>query len=142
MSAGYYICYLGLSRLLIVLIPRRERYGFVLPTLIHVLVLLAGSALPFVLESWVHRFGPFNYSATQITNWLWTLEECIDTGVTDPFVPIGVGLATGVILLINMMVVRSEIEAVRVEAPERVKLEDQQLRGDKPPVVRDPLAEV
>ena len=139
---AYFVAYLGLSRLIIVAIPGRERYGLLLPTLIHFLVALAGSALPFVYESWRRRYGVFDYSVMQATNWLWTIEECLDNGISDPQVPLVVFPAAIIILLINLVLVRSEVEAVRVAVPTRVQADDLARQPIEPIRVVDPLADV
>ena len=35
---GYYVTYIGLSRLVVLMIPGRDRYGLPLPTLINLVI--------------------------------------------------------------------------------------------------------
>jgi hypothetical protein len=126
---GYYIAYIGFSRLIVLLIPRRERFGLLLPVLINLLILLMGSALPFIFESWRRNYIDVRYTAVQATNWMWTLLETLDHGLGQPVVIVLVCLAAMLILVLNLMAVRVEIESVRVETPERVKQDDQLRSG-------------
>ncbi len=122
---GYYIAYVGLSRLLVLLIPGRDRYGLPLPTLINVTLLALGCAVPFFFESWRQGFVRIEYSAYQATNWMWTLTDLLDSRSADPLVITVVALGALAILVINLMLARGEIESVRMEAPDRVKLDDE-----------------
>jgi hypothetical protein len=130
--AGYYTAYLGISRLLVLLVPHRERYGLALPVLINLTLLLLGCALPFFYELARNRYLTVNYTPLQASNWLWTFEETINDGTADPTV-ISLVLGTAaLVLVINLVRVRAEIESVRLEAPVRVKLDDEALsRQDK-----------
>jgi hypothetical protein len=121
--AGYFVAYLGFSRLIVLLVPRRERFGLLLPALINVLIPLAGCALPFVYEAWRRNYS-VKYSLAQVTNWMWTLEETLDNGPTDARVMVLVPLAAAAMLVVNLMLVRGEIEAVRMATPERVMLDE------------------
>ena len=120
---GYYVAYLGFGRLIVLTIPRREQFGFLLPALLYVLITLAGAAIPFFLQAWYVRFRDFDYSAWQVTNWLWTLAEALDRGNVDPLVLVMIGVAAALVFLVNLMLTVREIEATRVETPMRVKEE-------------------
>jgi ABC-type transport system involved in cytochrome c biogenesis permease component len=122
---SYYVIYLGATRLVIILVKHRERFGLVLPTLLHLLALLAGAALPFVYESWRNRFNVFTYSRLQSINWFWTLEEAVEGNITDLSIVIGLGIVAVLVLAANLIVIRREVEATRVAAPKRV-LDDEQ----------------
>jgi hypothetical protein len=89
--------------------------------LLQILVLLAGSALPFVYEAWSSDFRRFDFSFLQVTNWVWALGLTMDR--RPPALPYVVLISSfaGIILLLNLFVVRREVHAVRrVRTPERV----------------------
>jgi hypothetical protein len=138
--SAYYVAYLGVARMLIVAIPQRDRYGLLLPTLIHVLILLAGSAIPFIFEGWRRNYNSFAYSIRQATNWVWTLAECANRGINDPAVMLVVLSGALAILLANLVLLRGEIEVVRVEAPERVRMDDLAEQPIPETVFVDPLS--
>ena len=120
---AYFVAYLGFGRIVILMIPNRAQYGFLLPSLFHILVMLAGAALPFFLQAWYTRFQQFNYSAWQSPNWFWTLAEAFGRGRVDPLVLFNVCAAACVIFVVNLMLAVREVEATRVDAPDRVKEE-------------------
>jgi hypothetical protein len=118
---AYYVAYLGFGRLIVLSIPRREQYGFLLPALLYVLITAAGAAIPFFLQAWYVRFRAFDYTPWQATNWMWTLAESLDRGNVDPFVIVAVGVSAAVIFVVNLMLTVREVEATRLETPMRVK---------------------
>ena len=120
---GYYVAYLGFGRLLVLTIPSREQFGFLLPALLYILIALAGCAIPYFLQAWYVRFRDFDYSAWQVTNWMWTLAEALDRGNVDPLVLALVGVSATVMFLVNLMLTVREIEATRIETPMRVQEE-------------------
>lgn len=120
---GYTVAYLGVGRLVILMIPRRERYGLLLPFLVHILIALAGCALPYFWESWRQGFTVISYSAWQTTNWLWTLARGLDGNNFDPVVELIVYVSAAMIFLLNLLLAHGEIEAVRQETPQRVQQE-------------------
>ena len=121
---AYVVAYLGLTRLIIVLIPNRSQYGLVLPVLLHVLMALVGCAVPFFLQSWRQKFQIGDYSTLQASNWLWTLEETFDDGMIYPEVIVAVCAVAAGIFFVNILLATREIEAVRLDAPQRVMEDD------------------
>ena len=120
---GYYVAYLGFGRLLVLTIPSREQFGFLLPAMLYLLITLAGAAIPFFLQAWSVRFREFEYTPWQATNWMWTLNETLDHGNYDPLVIALVVVSATVIFLVNLMLTVREVEATRIETPMRVKEE-------------------
>lgn len=138
--AAYYVIYLGVTRLFIVAIRGRERFGLVLPTLLHLLLLLGGAALPFVFEGWLNRFNQFPYSRLQTFNWYWTLLEIIEQRFVDSTALAIITVTAVLVLAVNLIVIRREVEATRIETPKRVEEEDRPAPTGPVPVI-DPLAE-
>jgi hypothetical protein len=129
---GYYTAYLGIARLLLLMVRQRERFGLALPVLINLILLLAGCAIPFIYEVARNRWMAANYTPLQAPNWFWTFEQTFDNATADPTVLVLVLGTAAVVLIINLIRTRTEIESVRMDAPERVKLDDEALsRQDK-----------
>jgi hypothetical protein len=132
LAAGYFTAYLGLSRLVLLLVPQRDRFGLPLPMLINLVILLLGCAVPFVYELSRNRYLDANYTILQAPNWYWTLFETLDNGLDSAAVVVLVVTAAAVVFATNLVRIRTEITSVRMEAPERVKLDDQAMsRQDK-----------
>jgi ABC-type transport system involved in multi-copper enzyme maturation permease subunit len=130
---GYVALYLGVGRLLVLLLRRYLVFGLVLPFLVHVLLALFGAALPVFLQAWIMGFANFDsYTELQASNWFWTLIEAADGNIlATPAVPllvIGGGLG---MVLIHLVLVAREVEQVRQEEPERVKRDQQELHPEK-----------
>ncbi len=124
LTLGYLVAYLGVGRLLILLIPRREQYGLLLPFLIQVLLAVGGCAVPFFIASAQRGSRWMAYSPLQTPNWLWTLTEGLDRSNFDPFVEALVYLSAFGIFLLNLALTSDEIETVRTAAPTRVLEEE------------------
>lgn len=140
-----YLCYatiyMGITRLIISVIPNRERFGFTLPVLIHLLILLAVAALPFTIESYRNNYRGFDYGPAQVSNWAWTLAEILDDGPIDPAIILMLGAAAAAVFLLNVLLLRTEVQTVRIAAPARVQEDDRELQPQvEPRVPIDPLA--
>ncbi len=120
----YSVAYLGFGRLLILMIPHRERYGLVLPTLIHLLIVLVGAVTPLFLTAWLGGFRRIAYSPWQSTNWAWTLAESLQGRAVGPLVIVLVGGAALLIFVVNLSLTVREVEAVRQPVPQRVREEE------------------
>ncbi|MCA9216733.1 MAG: hypothetical protein KDB27_26875 [Planctomycetales bacterium] len=121
LSVGYFIFYLGLSRLVLIMVPHREQYGPALPFLLHIMIPFLGVAIPFVIQGITQRMIGSQYSYLQVTNWMWTLVQSADHGLPVDFVPGIVGSAAALVFVINLISATREIEAVRLDTPDRVK---------------------
>ena len=126
---AYFVIYLGIGRLLIQLIRTRMKFGFFLPIMVHVLVLLMGCAFPLFLDMWVNGYQTLAYSELQAPNFIWTLGEVVDwsNGLTKAPLVTPVVITTAVfVFFFNLLFVASEIRQDHVVAPERV-LEEENL---------------
>jgi len=132
LTCAYVAAYLGVGRLLVLLIRRYLYFGLLLPFLAHILLALFGAALPTFLQAWWLGFSNFDdYTALQVINWFWTLIEAGDGDITaTPAVPILVLVGSAVIFLVNLILATREIEEVRQEAPERVRQDDLELHPE------------
>ena len=75
MSCCYVILYLGLVRLLIMLVRRAAPCGLFLGLLLHAAALLLGVAAPLIVQWMV--LGERGYTTLQATNPFWTLVETV-----------------------------------------------------------------
>jgi len=135
----YATIYLGLGRLAILGLRRLSDFGLAAAVMIHVLVMTAGCAVPYFIGFWHNEFRSVRYSQLQTSNWLWTLSEASDKAWSIPF-KIGIPEFTGtivvpmvtvvgffalVVLGINFAVAAREIEATRLETPDRIRLDSE-----------------
>ena len=144
---GYCAAYVGLTRLVHLLVRRYFYVGLMFSLLVLILFLVLGAAGPFVLEAMVHQDVEFDYSPLQTSNWLWTSVEMVDDSlmtsrVPSPVLPL---VSEGVVIVmlvggaglfffaINVILALREVEAVRQETPQRVKDDDQQLKLEDAP---------
>ncbi len=139
---GYVVFYLGIGRLLVLLLRRYLYFGLLLPFLLHLLLAIFGAGLPVFLQAWIMGFANFDtYTELQATNWFWTLLEAADGNImSTPAVPLlVVGGALGMVL-IHLVLVAREVEQVRQEEPERVKRDQQELHPEKHPPEKKPTS--
>lgn len=139
---GYVAAYLGVGRLIALWLRRHLYFGLLLPVLIHVLLLALGAGLPLLLQAWLFGFAEFeDYSALQVTNWVWTLIETADGNIlADPAVPILVVSAGLVVFCVNLLAGREEVEQVREAVPARVIEDDLMLHPERVPKARKPAS--
>ncbi|HTN78016.1 MAG TPA: hypothetical protein VL096_22350 [Pirellulaceae bacterium] len=122
---AYAICYLGISRLMIILARQVASVGLVFSLLINIFFLVAGAVVPYVFQYWLFNYRNEGYTPLQITNWIWSLAEAIDGDLTDhPIVLVGLFSSAFVIFFGNLILAAREIAQVRTAAPQRV-LEDE-----------------
>ncbi len=124
---AYFVIYLGIGRLLILLIRTRYRVGLHFPVLIHVLVLAMGCGVPMFLDMWINGYQSLDYTPLQAPNWYWTLQEVLDFGSrlrTYAGVPVLVVCTALLVFLLNLIFVVGEVRQLRVESPARVREDD------------------
>lgn len=123
---AYVALYLGVGRMIVLLLRRYLEFGLLLPLLVNVLLVGLGAALPTFLQAWVMGFANFDvYTDLQVTNWMWTLMEVADKGILPtPIVPIVVTSAAAGVFLINLLLAGREVAQVREAVPERVRRDE------------------
>ncbi|MCO6455990.1 MAG: hypothetical protein J5I93_11890 [Pirellulaceae bacterium] len=130
MATAYLVAYLGVVRLLLLLIRRVQHAGIALSLLLLIILLLAGAGAPFFLDLAFNEFRDSTYTVWQSTNWVRVLYECLDDNLLqEPLVPVVVLVAAGGILLLNLILAAREVEQVRQETPERVREDEQERRA-------------
>jgi hypothetical protein len=110
--------------------------NMVASVLIHVLVLLAGSGIPTVIQLMSVEMRYVDYTLVQITNPFWSLHHLADGGIPQygMVLILIVPAAAICMLLFNMRSVVRELQAVRIAAPARV-LEDEAALHPAPPML-------
>jgi ABC-type transport system involved in multi-copper enzyme maturation permease subunit len=130
-SCCYVIIYLGLVRLLIMLVRRAAPCGLFLGLLLHAAVLLLGVAAPLMAQWMV--LGERGYTPLQVTNPFWTLVEALEGRILSyglqgfpslPAVPTVLLLAAALVLLANTVAAAGEVRVVREPTPERIRADD------------------
>lgn len=133
---AYVTAYLGVGLLLIRLLHRFGQVVMFLGVLIQVLLVVAGCAVPAVLQTMSPSYYYSGYSLLHVTNPFWTLMHVGG----DPTLPVETSLlvvvvpfAALVIFLLNLPGVVREVRHVRVAKPERVAAEEVELAAIKKP---------
>lgn len=121
---SYVTIYLGLGRLLILLLRKVSGFGLAAAMMIHTLLITTGCIVPYFFGYWVNEFRSIEYSELQMSNWIWTLEQAgRGKGMSwlVMFPVCGFGL---VVLAVNLILAGREVEATRMDAPDRVQLDE------------------
>ena len=125
MLVAYAAAYLGIGRLVILLLRRFVPTGLLLSILINSLLVLVGAASPVLFQAWLDGYGRLRYSSLQFSNWAWTLVEAADGDIwVYPTVVATVLLGAGGIFLLNLAFTVAEVEHVRAAVPQRVLSDD------------------
>ena len=121
LCASYLTIYVGIGRLLVLLVRQRVATGLVVPLLINVVLAMLGVFVPLVASGWLHGFSSLDYDELQMTNWAWTVTEALEDSIwATPAVPLVVYAAAAVVLAVNLFVAMREVEQVRLATPQRV----------------------
>ncbi|MFC1596943.1 ABC transporter permease [Planctomycetota bacterium] len=134
---AYVTAYLGIGLLVIRMLHRFGRVVMFLGVLIQLLLVLAGCAVPAVLQTMAGGYYyDTGYSLLHVTNPFWTLYHVVD----DPTLPLDAGailllvpLTAVVVFLLNLPWVVREVREVRVAKPRRVAEEDAELAAQAAP---------
>jgi hypothetical protein len=122
---AYLTLFLGIGRAILLLIPRRERFGVVLPLATHLLIVVTAIVVPLSIQSFSRSLIAAGYTPLQLTNWAWTIEETFDGGLPYPEVLYLVILLAVIVFFVNLILAAREIETVRLETPTRVQREEE-----------------
>jgi len=144
LAAAYVVLYLGVGRLLILLLRQLGRVTMLLAFIINLFLAVIGVALPLFFQAWLEGYGRMSYSIVQMTNWIWTLEEAADGNVLlFSSVPIIIYCSAAVVFLLNLLFAIYEVEQVRLATPERVLQDELELhpQPDEPRVRTSPWDE-
>jgi len=138
---SYVTFYLGLGLLLIRFVRRFTPVGMLLGVLLHVVLVVAGTLLPLVIQLSSPTLYHEVYSLLQITNPFWTIGCAIAhwtilSGYDEVWVL--VPLLAILVFCANLPGAARELRAVRVAQPRRVAEEDAALAAPRVPVRTGP----
>jgi hypothetical protein len=137
LAAAYVTVYLGVGRLLILVIRPFLFTGLLLPLLIHVVMAALGAFVPAVVGGWMQGFNNLSYTELQLTNWAWTLIDAAEGDLwATPFVPLTLYTSAGGLFLLHLLLARREVEQTRLQTPDRVVEDERQLHPEKAPPPR------
>lgn len=142
---AYPTAYLGLVRLILTPVKRKN---LLLSVLLTALLALLGVAGPFLCQylyfvlSGEINYANFSYSPLQLTNWFWTVMEMAEGRLMSPeLYALPVLVVAGGVLLLNLVLAHRETGRVRMLAPQRVQQDEMELHPEKAPGKRNPWDE-
>ncbi len=128
LTAAYVIGYLGVGRLMVLLLRQLGRVTMLLAFLINLFLAVIGVAFPLFFQAWIEGTFRISYSTLQLTNWFWTLEEVADGNVLAfSNVPYIIYFSSALIFFLNLASAIYEVEQVRLATPERVLQDELEL---------------
>ncbi|MFT7643827.1 MAG: hypothetical protein ACI9G1_005593, partial [Pirellulaceae bacterium] len=129
----YVVFYLGIGRIIMMVVNRYIDAGLALPFLVHALLGVIGIVIPLAIQNWWFGAGDARYySSLQFTNWAWTILTA-RRGELDGFlfVPIFMGVLAFVVYQINLLLTMIEVQSVRMATPDRVVADDRELYPER-----------
>jgi hypothetical protein len=121
------VAYLGVGRLLIVLLRRWIYVPMTAAFLLQVILLMAGAFGPMVIQMTSRELRHSGYTLLQVTNPFWTLRDLVDSGPSSVQADVLIWIvpaAAVAALLLNMRSVATELMHHRVAPPVRVLEEE------------------
>lgn len=114
---SYVTGYLGVSRLVILALRRISRVPELLSIIIVAIMASAGIAAPLALEAAARGLARFDYTALQVTNWVWTLEQAgrMNMLVSHPEVVVTTLVFACLMLVVNALLSNQELAPVRTD---------------------------
>lgn len=139
-ATSYVAIYLGLGKLILGVVARLAEVGLALRALVHVLLLLAGGGIPWVVQITNPQTRDLGYTLWQTSNPVWTLwEYCTRSTLPAPVASVLVIVlptAALVVLGLNLPRLAAELMQARIAKPARVAEEDARLAA---PVAAAPV---
>jgi hypothetical protein len=145
-AAGYLLlCYLaiyvGINRLLMMLVPRHVPARMLASTALMITMLVLSHMLPLFIAYYANDYRDFPYAWHQAFNIVWSLEEITDNNSFD----IGASMAIVTLCAIavfglNLAFCTRDVMLVRVVAPPRI-LQEENLKQPTSAVPADPFAD-
>ena len=137
----YLAFYVGINRLLMMLVPRRQPSRMVGAVTMMVAILLLSQLAPLFLVYYANDYREFAYDWHQALNIIWTVREIVDNNSVD----LGAGMviitlcAIGIFGL-NLLLCTRDVMLVRVGLPPRVR-EEELAKQPTPLQAIDPFAD-
>jgi ABC-type transport system involved in multi-copper enzyme maturation permease subunit len=141
MAAWFFVAaYLGVGRLMVLLVRNRVPSGVVFSFLLQIVLVTFGTLIPLVVQFSLFNTSNFDYSVLQATNPFWTLAQILfnstggfpsaDTRPSFVLLAIAGCALAGLHFLLTIR----EIEQTRLVAPQRVQEEDAAAIAARTPV--------
>ena len=129
LSGAYTVGYLGVGRLVALLLHYLGRVTMLLTVLVNFFLAVIGVAVPLFFHAWMVGYTRLTYTSLQATNWIWTLEEVVDNDLG--WLPLGIVVVAGFIFCLNLVFTMFEVEQTRMATPVRVLEDNRQLAPDR-----------
>lgn len=125
-ATSYVAIYLGLGKLILQLLRRVDEVRILLRVLVHLLLLMLGAGVPWVVQLSNPATRNLSYSVLQITNPFWTLYEYTVAPVppTSRAILVMLPLAAVLVWVANLPSLARELMQVRIARPPRVAEDD------------------
>jgi hypothetical protein len=127
LSWSYVVGYLGVGRLITVLLRRWIFVPLTAAFLVQILLVMVGTFTPLVIQMTSRQLRNQGYSLLQISNPFWTLYELVNRGSSSVQAEVLIWIvpaAAVAVLLLNMRSVATELMHHRVAPPVRVLEEE------------------
>ena len=121
-ASGYLLAYLGVTRLIAMVLIRRFGRYLVIPISTLAGVLFLALITPLILTVITTGMPPDDYTEIEAINWGWTLVEAFDRGYEWPLASV-ILLAGVCVTLVNLLFLFRVFQYRRISVPERVKQE-------------------
>jgi len=127
---SYVTIYLGLGRLIILVMRRYARFGAVVGLLVQAVVAGLGGLIPTTVQLSMFRIFGDDYTWLQIPNWIWTLGDMANDdsyrySPVDAMQRVMILVIVAVPMLIaNLAAAAREVAATRIAVPQRVLEEE------------------
>jgi hypothetical protein len=137
------VIYLGVGLLLMTALRRAARVPMAAGIVIHLLLLMAGTLIPWTIQMMSVNLRELDYTFLQITNPFWTLSYLISGSLPRDATQIllTVAAAAACVLVLNLPGVIRELRQVRIALPARVAQDELELHPLPPPQPTNPWDE-
>ena len=137
---SYFLIYGGLTRLIMLMVPRAVAARVMVGLLIQLFLVATGSLLPIAILMFMTRFQQFSYGWHQAMNPFWTIADIGEYGITsdNTLSMVLLPLLAAVIFGLNLVLCGRDVMFIRIEVPHR--LEEEKAQTAEPPQVPDPFS--
>lgn len=125
----YFVIYLGIGRLIVYGLRRLTTFSMLGSFLVLLLLILAGTGLPYLIETTTDSIRVSRYPLLQYPSPYWTIDRMVDKLYSDSeliTLSISLGSLAIIVLAINLAMASSEAMLMRVAKPKRVQEDDRE----------------
>lgn len=145
LMAAYAACYLGIGRLVVSAVRRVTEVSMLGCFLIQVLCLLAGSGLPFVVDTATDTLRVADMPSLTFPSPTWNVPKVGDgdlSAVAEDALLVTVGSLTLVVVLSNLVAAGKEARQLRIAKPKRIVEDDRELNPEPEPQPTNPWGDL